>query len=83
VKTRHQFWHWPDHIIRKRESRRLRDEHNAAVNDAEELLQVLEHAEHLLSGTDAYYYVIDPATCEVGLGQMLKDAITKAKNSES
>ncbi len=27
-----QFWHWPDHIIYKRESRRLRDEHNAAMN---------------------------------------------------
>ncbi len=26
------FWHWPDHCIGKRESRRLREEHNAAMN---------------------------------------------------
>ena len=26
------FWHWPDKIIRKRESRRLREEHNAVSN---------------------------------------------------
>lgn len=31
------FWHWPDHNIGKRESRRLRDEHNALANYAAEL----------------------------------------------
>jgi hypothetical protein len=31
-------WLWPDHVIGKRESRRLREEHNAAVNDCADLL---------------------------------------------
>lgn len=25
-------WHWPDHVIGKRESRRLREEHNELAN---------------------------------------------------
>jgi hypothetical protein len=35
-------WLWPDHVIGKRESRRLRDEHNAAVNEAGKLAEALE-----------------------------------------
>jgi len=31
-------WLWPDHAIGKRESRRLREEHNATVNECAELL---------------------------------------------
>jgi hypothetical protein len=31
--TKHKCYLWPDHVIGKRESRRIRDEHNAAVND--------------------------------------------------
>jgi hypothetical protein len=31
-------WLWPDHVISKRESRRLRDEHNEAVNECAGLL---------------------------------------------
>lgn len=27
------FWHWPDRAIGKRESRRLREEHNKAMNE--------------------------------------------------
>lgn len=34
-------WLWPDHNIGKRESRRLRDEHNATVNVAVDLLAAL------------------------------------------
>lgn len=26
-------WLWPDHVIGKRESRRLREEHNALLNE--------------------------------------------------
>lgn len=26
------FWHWPDKVIGKKESRRLREEHNALAN---------------------------------------------------
>ena len=35
-------WLWPDHAIGKRESARLREEHNAAVNVAAELRAALE-----------------------------------------
>ena len=34
-------WLWPDHAIGKRESRRLRDEHNEAVNLNAEMLEAL------------------------------------------
>ena len=38
---RHKSFLWPDHIIAKRESRRIREEHNAAINDMSELLEAL------------------------------------------
>lgn len=38
-----KFWHWPDHVAGKRETRRLREEHNAAMNSRAELLEALEH----------------------------------------
>lgn len=31
------FWHWPDRVIGKRESRRLREEHNALANKLAEV----------------------------------------------
>ena len=34
-------WHWPDHVIGKRESRRLREEHNALANSHHELVVAL------------------------------------------
>lgn len=30
MNTPPKFWHWPDHVAGKRETRRLREEHNAA-----------------------------------------------------
>ena len=36
------FWHWPDHIIRRREARALREEHNTLCNVAFELKRALE-----------------------------------------
>lgn len=43
-------WLWPDREIGKRESRKLREEHNRAVNEHAEMLAVLlEITEH---GTD-------------------------------
>ena len=43
-------WLWPDHSIGKRESRRLREEHNAAVNELGTALDLLSsivnHAAH-------------------------------------
>ena len=38
---RHKSFLWPDHVIGKRESRRIREEHNAAINDMSELLEAL------------------------------------------
>ena len=38
---RHKSFLWPDHIIGKGESRRIREEHNAAINDMSELLEAL------------------------------------------
>jgi hypothetical protein len=35
-------WLWPDHVIGKREARRLREEHNAAVNERADLLAALQ-----------------------------------------
>lgn len=39
MKAMTTFWHWPDHRIGKRESRRLREEHNAAVSAMTSLLR--------------------------------------------
>lgn len=39
---KHTAWLWPDHNIGKRESRRLREEHNALYNSHAELLGALE-----------------------------------------
>jgi hypothetical protein len=37
-----QSWLWPDRTISERESRQLREEHNALVNLNAELLEALE-----------------------------------------
>lgn len=42
-------WLWPDHVIGKRESRRLREEHNAVVNSHDDLLAACEAAVALFS----------------------------------
>ena len=34
-------WHWPDHVIGKRESRRLREEHNELANSHADLVASL------------------------------------------
>ena len=47
MKTKHEAadwtrsWLWPDHAIGKRESRRLREEHNKLSNSHAELLEAL------------------------------------------
>lgn len=46
-----QSWLWPDHIIGKRESRKLREEHNAVVNSHAELLEALKQAGAGMSDT--------------------------------
>jgi hypothetical protein len=75
MKTRHSFWHWPDKIIRKRESRRLRDEHNAAVNDAEMLLEALLGI-HGLTSISSLGFMPD-------VKKIAETAIAKAKGGAS
>ena len=37
-------WLWPDHSIGKRDSRGLREDHNATVNQHAEMLELLQRA---------------------------------------
>jgi hypothetical protein len=36
------FFHWPDHVIGKHESRRIREHHNACENSRQDLRVALE-----------------------------------------
>jgi len=38
----HTAFHWPDHVIGKRESRHIREEHNALYNSHADLLAALQ-----------------------------------------
>lgn len=38
----HTSWLWPDHAIRKRESRQLREDHNHVVNEYTDLARMLQ-----------------------------------------
>lgn len=46
---RTKSWLWPDHAIGKRESRRLRDEHNTLVNQGARMFEVLQSIERSLN----------------------------------
>lgn len=37
----HTAFHWPDHVIGQRESREIREAHNALYNDYHELLEAV------------------------------------------
>lgn len=50
-------WLWPDRTIGKRESRDLREEHNALVKLNVELLAVLELVERDSTDSDVLDYV--------------------------
>ena len=41
IASKFHAFHWPDHVISKRESRRIRDEHNELFNSHAELLEAL------------------------------------------
>ncbi len=71
-----EFWHWPDHVIGKRESRRLREEHNARMNERRELLHVLEKALPQIKR----YRMTDPngETCENPVLEEALEAIETA-----
>ena len=45
-----ESWLWPDHVIGKRESRQLRDDHNATVNSHQLLLEACEAVASLADG---------------------------------
>ncbi len=47
-----EFWHWPDHVIGKRESRRLREEHNARMNERHEAKEALNEIHATLNGVE-------------------------------
>lgn len=48
-----KFFHWPDHVIGKRESRRIREDHNAALNE------LIKQRDQLLDNLRAACNVID------------------------
>ena len=51
MNNQHPACHWPDHVIGKRESRRIREAHNALYNSHAELLAALQKALDTLQTT--------------------------------
>ena len=43
MSTKFTAFHWPDHVIGKRESRRIREDHNALYNSHAEILNALDN----------------------------------------
>ena len=72
-----QSWLWPDRTIGKRESRRLREEHNALVNEHTAMLDALRE---LLREVDAHLdYETD---VEMGVAADVARAILNAIEGE-
>lgn len=55
MKTTHKSWLWPDRTIGKRESRELREEHNALVNRVASLEAAVKQAEAYAEACRDYY----------------------------
>jgi hypothetical protein len=79
-------WLWPDHAIGKRESRTLRDEHNATANEHADLLAALRWAWPMLDR--AAEQLADDEACEASqtmaeacaeTAMRLRSAIAKAE----
>ena len=55
----HRAWLWPDHVAGERETRRLREEHNALVSSHAELLRALktivDYGDVGMGGRPAYH----------------------------
>lgn len=68
--SKSKFWHWPDRAIGKRESRRLREEHNREMNRAARL-------ENLLG--QALVYVEDQLDDPVNKPGVIKELATKIR----
>jgi hypothetical protein len=67
-------WLWPDRTIGKRESRQLREEHNALVNSHEELVGLLRRAHSALQTMDTSGdWIVS------GLAGEIRSALAKAK----
>jgi hypothetical protein len=56
-RPKHTTWLWPDHVISKRESGELREQHNATVNSHAELLALLERSMGWLLQSDVGYLI--------------------------
>ena len=68
-------WHWPDHVIGKRESRRLREEHNTLANSHEALAASLSA---MLSVFNVQPGEIEPLAAFICI-EKSKAALAKAK----
>lgn len=86
MSTQHTTWLWPDHRIGMRESRRLREEHNALVDSHAELLVACKE---LLAEWDARNDELcasEPGTIgypDTGGIVAARDAVASAAESES
>lgn len=68
-----QSWLWPDRTIGKRESRKLREEHNALVNLNAELMEALKRTEQALA-----FYVEDKGESDIEALHEARAAIARA-----
>ena len=79
---RHEFFHWPDHVIGKRESRQIREAHNATLNDYHELLETTRELLDIVE----FEYANDPEREDLTSWKRAIDsaraAIAKAKGGQ-
>lgn len=60
IENTNTCWLWPDHNIGKRESRRLREEHNRMANEHHCLLEIERQLDALCNQMSAAGFVIPP-----------------------
>ena len=75
----HKTWLWPDRTIGKKESRVLREEHNALVNSHADLLAACES---LVGQVNGLVLVNLPGAAQIGVRLAMSDAraaIAKAR----
>jgi hypothetical protein len=70
-----QSWLWPDHNIGKRESRKLREEHNEVVEEHAELLAA---AQFYVANCPQRSRFNHDRDCDGPLCRMFRNAIAKA-----
>ena len=74
MNTKQTTWHWPDHVIGKRESRRLREEHNALANSHAELVLIAQAYRN-------YLKTMAHTDGEVATYHHISDVLAKAKEA--